>query len=108
MDGVTVQNETDLGDFDDGGEDPGEYGTKKAVVGIMGYRYVDDIDITLREQDGFPSAVEWANLGTRTVGTLPMDLKDKSTEKKWIKGDPDDDPDYDYRLTGKLYHQLKK
>ncbi len=108
VDSTSVQNQTYLGEFDDGGEDPGEYGTKKAVVGIMGYRYVDDIDITLREHDGYPSATEWNNLGVETIGTLPMDQKEASTEKKWIKGDPDDDPDYDYRLTGKLYHQLKK
>ena len=108
VDSTSVQNQKYLGEFDDGGEDPGEYGTKKAVVGIMGYRYVDDIDITLREHDGYPSATEWSNLGLETIGTLPMDQKEASTEKKWIKGDPDDDPDYDYRLTGKLYHQLKK
>lgn len=107
VDGVLVQNEADLGDFDDGDEDPGEYGTRKRI-GIMKYRYVDNIEITLREHEGYPSAVEWTTLGTETIGTLPMDEKKGATEKKWIKGDPDDDPDYDYRLTGKLFHQLKK
>ena len=35
-------------------------------------------------------------------------INDLLVEKKWIKGDPNDDPDYDYRLTGKLFHLLKK
>jgi len=74
----------------------------------MGGRYVDDIDITLREHDSYPSATEWSNLGLETIATLPMDQKEASVNKSWIKGDPDDDPDYDYRLTGKLYHLIKK
>ncbi len=108
VDGSLVLDEKYLGEFDDGGEDPGEYGTHKIVSAIMKYRYVDQMRITLREYEAYPSAVDWTTLGTETIGTLPMDQEKASVEKKWIKGDPNNDPDYDYRLTGKLYHLLKK
>ena len=108
MDGSLVLDEKYLGEFDDGDEDPGEYGTQKIVSAIMKYRYVDQMRITLREYEAYPSAVDWTTLGTRTIDILPMDQEKASVEKKWIKGDPNDDPDYDYRLTGKLFHQLKK
>jgi len=108
VDGSLVQDEKYLGEFDDGGEDPGEYGTKMPAGGILGYKYVDRIDMTLRDAEGYPSATDWTTLGTETIGALPMNEKERGVTKLWQKGDPDDDPDWDYRLTGKLYHQLKK
>lgn len=104
VDEYSVQDEVYLGEFDDGGEDFGEYGTEVAL-NILNYQYVKDVDIILKEKAASTAAIDYNSLQTVTINPLKMNLEYSYDEKNWVEGDMTDDPVYHYMIRSLLTHK---
>lgn len=108
IDDQNVHREVSLGEFDDGGEDFGEFGSSKAVS-FLECGYTKDMQITLREDErGSTSANKFDELGTIIIGLSPMDQEIDTINDNWVKGDMTDDPDYHYAIWAELKHKKPK